>query len=525
MQEHLHILSDIRPDERPERFTFPFSYAPHPWTQAAAEEVMRDVRRYMVEHPESELHRLGKMFGVLVAESREGEIGYLRAFSAMLDGTYYHEGFVGPVFDISNPDGYFKQEEARISAINRLIREQETDASLSDECNTSVRPSDSKLAALKAERKQRSQALQRWMFSQYRMLNGEGQKKDLMAIFAAEKPILTEEEFYAQRAADKAAKKADNKAADEDVRRADDKTANTAADMAVIPPSGAGECCAPKLLQAAFQEGLTPLCIAEFWMGASPRNELRIEGHYYPACQSRCKPILRHMLAGIPMDDDPVFLSSRALAAATQILFEDEHIIAVVKPSGLLTAPGADGAYSLQDWVQQKNADCQTALPAHRLDMDTSGIVLFGKTREAYIALQKLFQTDGVKKRYEAVVRPLGATVPESGTVELPLNRDPFDRPRQRVDYQHGKTSVTTYEKSETRPDGTVLIQLFPQTGRTHQLRVHCAHPDGLNAPILGDRLYGDSRTAPRLMLHAAEIRFVHPFTGEEIILNSNSHF
>lgn len=430
------------------------------------------IRLYMEQHPESELHTLGKMFGVLVAETADGQIGYLRAFSAMLDGTYHHEGFVAPVFDISTPDGYFKQEEAKISEINRRLKES---SSVDAEWTCS---------GLRSERKQRSQALQRWMFSQYKMLNRAGQTKDLMEIFRDEKRILTEEEFFGKKSGEKADAPKEN-----------------------YPPSGAGECCAPKLLQAAFSAELKPLCMAEFWMGASPQKELRIEGNFYPACQSRCKPILKHMLDGIETDEDPVSGSNRALAEQTERLYEDEHILVAIKPAGLLTAQGADGAYSLQEYTG--------AVPVHRLDMDTSGIVVLAKEKEAYVRLQQCFQRRDIYKRYEALVRT--KDVADRGEIDLPLLPDPFDRPRQRVDKIHGKPALTTYAVRERRPDGNMLIDFFPHTGRTHQLRVHSAHPEGLASPILGDRLYGDVRTAKRLMLHAAEIHFPHPITGEEL--------
>ena len=499
MNANVHTLEVSDKGQRPVRFTYPFNYLPHPWAEAAAEEVMRDVRAYQLANPQSELFRQGKMFGVLVVETPDGSIGYLRAFSAMLDGSYHHDGFVPPVVDISHPDGYFKQEEARISAINKRLQEAEG----------------SQVEGLKNERKQRSQALQRWMFSQYKMRNAQGQTRDLLDIFKNEKPILSEEDYYG-------------------------RAVIQTADYQPIPPSGSGECCAPKLLQFAFEHHLQPLCMAEFWMGASPQSELRKEGQFYPACQSKCKPILRYMLAGIPMDDDPVRKSNEALATQTQILYEDAFMMAVNKPAELLTVPGTSGDYSLLDWLHMPDY-----LPVHRLDMDTSGIVLIAKNQDAYIRLQQLFLRRDITKRYEAVLeqntycaRPfvydertmnVQSTVkerlPMSGQIALPLSRDPFDRPRQRVDFQHGKTAITDYRIREIRADGTIFVDFFPRTGRTHQLRVHAAHPSGLDSPILGDRLYGDCRKAPRLMLHAAELQFVHPFTNQPITIHCPSNF
>lgn len=478
MQSYVHILEGLSATDRPLRFTFPFSYTPHPWAQQAAEEVMAHVRQYMADHPDSELHQLGKMFGVLVVETPCGQIGYLRAFSAMLDGRYHHSGYVPPIVDLSRPDGYFKQEEQRISAINQQIAM----------ANPSI-----DTYALKTERKTRSQALQRWMFSQYQISNRLGQKRDLMAIFQTEKPILSEEDFFSRK-----------------------KTAQGFA----FPPSGAGECCAPKLLQMAFKCGLQPLCMAEFWMGASPKNELRTAEQYYPACMSKCRPILRHMLEGIDLDPDPIQQSNQTLASQTVVLYSDPYFLAVNKPAGLLTVPSAGSEYSLVDWLQHPDY-----LPVHRLDMDTSGIVLIAKTAEAYRRMQQLFLSREVTKRYEALIRPLSTPPAPEGRISLPLMRDPFDRPRQRVDYAHGKTAITAYRVLEQRDRGTLFVALFPETGRTHQLRVHMAHIDGLHAPILGDRLYGDSRSAPRLMLHAAELQFEHPFTHQPICISCPSRF
>lgn len=472
----LHIL----PDERiagapaPALFTYPYCYTPHPWARCAAEEVMAEAHQYMAQHPNSELHRQGKMFGVLVVRS-EQQIGYIKAFSAMLDGTYHHPGYVEPIVDISHPDGYFKQEEARISAINHRIQQGAEDSE-----------------SLKRERKERSQALQRWMFAEYKMLNGKGETKDLLQIFANEKPILTEEEFYQQK------------------RQKKDRQ-----QQEVIPPSGSGECCAPKLLQAAFKRGLQPVCMAEFWIGAATEREIHFDSRYYGACLSKCKPILTHMLEGIDTEENPLLKLSREKADEIQVLYNDTAILVVNKPSGLLSAEGKEGGYCVTDWAKEKGLTTEEAKPAHRLDQDTSGILIIAKTPAAYKNLQAQFVRRDVMKRYEAVL----STTPreKEGVIDLPLLADPFDRPRQMVDYAHGKVARTRYRVRQQLGGGRCLMDLFPETGRTHQLRVHCAHLRGLNAPIEGDRLYGTNDAAQRLMLCAAEIRFPHPDTGEEM--------
>jgi len=460
----------------PEKFTFPFCYEPDPWSKQAAEEVMEEVRLYMHSRPKSELHRLGKMFGVLVVKNAQGDVFFLKAFSAMLDGSYHHAGYVPPVFDLSSPDGYFRREEALISSM-RADEQRE-------------------------ERKHRSQALQRWLFSQYHMRNALGEVRDLPDIFASSPIVLSPEEFFARKQ-----------------NRSLRPYADDLSSAALSCPSGAGECCAPKLLQYAYQHQLHPVCMAEFWMGKSPTDELRVEGSFYPSCQSKCKPILSHMLQGLTVDENPLLTQGREVAGKTKVLYEDDVILVVDKPAGLLSAPGKDDAYSLQEYLTEK-LQCPLFL-VHRLDMDTSGIVVLAKTEDAYKALQHQFLRRDVHKHYRALLEPFltCALDEKEGVISLPLLPNPLDRPRQMVNHQHGKSAITRWHMSEdgliTLPSGkqAIPVDLYPETGRTHQLRVHCAHPDGLGIPIVGDRLYGTP--ASRLMLHAAEISFAHPQTAE----------
>lgn len=403
-------------------FQYPHAYTPLPQAQREAEKLLAHMRRYMAAHPESELHRRGKMFGVLLTDKQP-----LWAFSGVLDGSYHHEGFVAPIYEIHPRD---------IIGTDR----------------------------------ENSRQKQEWLFHQYRVRNGLGEEKDLVEIFENETQLRG---------------------------------------METKVPSGAGECCAPKLLQAAFTQGLQPVCMAELWIGASPKDEVRIEGQYYPACLAKCRPILRHMLAGMEVEENPLLKLGRTLAQATRILYEDEAMWVVVKPSGLLSVAGKDGQYSLTDRLGSN------ARPAHRLDQDTSGILLVAKTEAAYKELQRQFFAHEVEKMYVAELRaePTCCAAAEGeGVIELPLIANPLDRPRQMVDWQHGKRAVTRWKRITTR-----IVHLYPETGRTHQLRVHCAHPEGLGMPIWGDRLYGYNDGKSRLHLHAAEIRFTHPTTGERM--------
>ena len=424
----------------------PFSLPPHPLAQEAAQQVINKVHAYMRANPDSELHQCGKMFGVLVTKGNwttsDGS-RYLAAFSAKLDGSYYHEGFVPPVYDMPAPP----------------------------------------VGTTKAK----SQRLQRLLFANYNLLNSLGENKNLLDIFKNEKPIIPAEEWFS-------------------------KSPN----VNPLPPSGAGECCAPKLLQFAFAHGLIPIALSEFWIGASPKNELRREGTFYTPCSGRCVPILRYMLKGIEIANEPEKIETELLCQQIDILYEDTYLMVVNKPAGLLSVPGKNGQLSVAEYLLLKGHSA-VIQPVHRLDQDTSGLLVLAKTEDVYKTLQAYFQRRDIKKRYEAILTPeRPENILDEGTIELPLLPNPYDRPRQMVNFEHGKPSITRYILRSRLKDGTIRVDFYPLTGRTHQLRVHAAHPGGLNAPIVGDRLYG-GRTAKRLMLHAAEIEFMHPITKEEM--------
>lgn len=450
----------------PKQFTYPFCYRPHPLCQWAAKEVIADCYHTPEMYPKE-----GKMFGVLVVE-HEGQRYYLRAFSGIYNGTYHHDGYVPPIYDLQNPEGYFQQEEQRIGDLSRQLNEATDDAQRTQ---------------LKALRKDASHALQMWTFRQYRMHNALGGTADLIDIFKDHKTPFTEEDYI-----------------DYKEGRLNEKPKARLG----IPPGGAGECCAPKLLQYAYLHGLKPLCIEEFWVGPSQGNDMRIEGHFYPACQHKCVPILTYMMQGLNVEENPLFARGKALLEQVHTLYEDDDIMVVAKPSGLLSVPSRNhGEVSLQEHLSALNPDIRLA---HRLDQDTSGILLASKNLNAFKKLQQQFYQHDIKKTYVAILdAPLaGISKPTSGTISLPLSRNPFDSPRQVVSQRYGKPAITRYQfVDENR------VELFPQTGRTHQLRIHCAHPDGLGRPIKGDILYGTA--SDRLYLHAESITFQHPTTGE----------
>ena len=594
----------------PEKFTYPFHYTPHPLCVLAAEEV----KEYIASRKEwQEELASGKMFGVLIVQTdngitnnEENQIGYLAAFSGNLAGKNLHPYFVPPVYDLLQPEGFFKIEEEQISAINIRIRELENSSSylgskekwkieteqakavlnqakaelkmakeareirrqsspeLSEEeqasliresqyqkaeykrlekewkkqleeLETEVRHFDIEIERLKTERKERSAALQRKLFEQFRMLNAQGEVKDLYTIF------------------------------EQTVQK--------------VPPAGAGECALPKLLQYAYLHQLKPLAMAEFWWGDSPKNEIRHHGYYYPSCKGKCEPILQHMLQGLEVDENPL-LNPVHEEEELEIVFEDEWLLVVNKPAGMLSVPGkAEDRDSVYHRLKKKYPEATGPMIVHRLDMATSGLLLVAKTKEVHQDLQAQFANRSIKKRYVAVLdgtiikteketKPIAEkaillakeTVStkktakaertgNTGRIELPLCLNPLDRPRQMVSSEHGKEAITEYqiiseseritsesentfnesnridesERSINESRKYTRIVFYPLTGRTHQLRVHAAHPEGLGCPILGDELYG--KKADRLYLHAEYIEFRHPIYGDILCIQKEADF
>ena len=594
----------------PEKFTYPFHYTPHPLCVLAAEEV----KEYIASRKEwQEELASGKMFGVLIVQTNnritnneENQIGYLAAFSGNLGGKNLHPYFVPPVYDLLQPEGFFKIEEEQISAINIRIRELENSSSYLDskekwkieteqakavlnqakaelkmakeareirrqsspelseeeqasliresqyqkaeykrlekewkkrleELETEVRHFDIEIERLKTERKERSAALQRKLFEQFRMLNAQGEVKDLYTIF------------------------------EQTVQK--------------VPPAGAGECALPKLLQYAYLHQLKPLAMAEFWWGDSPKNEIRHHGYCYPSCKGKCEPILQHMLQGLEVDENPL-LNPVHEEEELEIVFEDEWLLVVNKPAGMLSVPGkAEDRDSVYHRLKKKYPEATGPMIVHRLDMATSGLLLVAKTKEVHQDLQAQFANRSIKKRYVAVldgaiIKTEKETKPiaekailiaketvltkktakaertgSTGRIELPLCLNPLDRPRQMVSSEHGKEAITEYqiisesERITSESENTfnesnrideserninesrkyTRIVFYPLTGRTHQLRVHAAHPEGLGCPILGDELYG--KKADRLYLHAEYIEFRHPIYGDILCIQKEADF
>lgn len=418
----------------------------------------------------------GKMFGVLVVTSADSqELFFLAAYSGLLAGRNDWSWFVPPVFDAQQPDGHFKQTERQLTAMNTVLETLDSDSRLAID--------------LKEHRRQTSEELQRWLFQQYNVLNALGQQRNLIDIWHDYHSVKVRSRFP-------------------------------------YPPGGAGDCCAPKLLQYAYQQHLTPVCMAEFWMGKSPTGEVRHDGQFYPACRGKCLPILTWMLKGLqvepnPHESDPLMFPIGQPEIKLDIIYEDQWLMVINKPTGLLSVPGRESRLSVWSVIRQHYADSDEWALAHRLDMGTSGLLIVAKTREAYSLLQSQFAQRAIHKSYVALLE--GTVGCAEGTIQLPLRADPLDRPRQIVDYETGKPATTDY-KVLSVSDGITRIELMPHTGRTHQLRVHCAHPDGLGVPILGDDLYGHGGRE-RLYLHAHRITFCHPVTRELITLRAEVPF
>ncbi len=558
MQNYFKQFSTlINKGSLPKKFTFPFYYEPHPLCKLAASEVQNYLQTQKDFEHNFGLDKskkglvIGKMFGVLIVQNRQNKIGYVTAVSGKLAGKNIHKKFVPPVYDMLTKDSYFLKEEQVLNSINsdieklentpvyqkllsnfnikkekatidiqekkevlkaekikRDIKRKKGQTNLTLEAYSILEKelSNNSLEAkyyfnnvkrywehtlndlkekisvftnqidhLKEQRKTKSAALQQYLFEQYQFLNSNREVKNLSELFA-----------------------------------------NTTDQN---PPAGSGECAAPKLLQYAFLNDLTPIAMAEFWWGQSPNKEIRKHQYFYPSCQGKCKPILTHMLTGIKMDTNPM-LENPAIGKELETIFEDEDLIVVYKPSDFLSVPGINIQDSVYTRIKQKTKNISGPVIVHRLDMATSGLLILAKNKRTHKQLQSQFINKTVKKRYTALLD--GLIKEDKGTVNLPIRVDLDDRPRQLVCFEHGKPAITKWEVIE-RKEGKTKVHFYPISGRTHQLRVHASHKKGLNIPIVGDDLYG--KKDKRLYLHADTLEFIHPKSKQKIILYKKAEF
>ena len=528
----------------PERFTYPFCYTPHPLCILAAKEVQSYLTRQTAWKDEL---RQGKMFGVLIVQTEHGETGYLAAFSGILAGKNLHPFFVPPVYDLLQPQGFFKIEEENISSINRNIRQLENDkayAALSAELARTIQSAENILATAKAQLKEAKTA--REQRRKEKELNAQEeaeliresqfQKAEYKRLERSWKARITTlqtqtEDWERRISALKSERKTRSAAMQQKLfeqcgmlnYRGDVKNLCEIFGQTVhkTPPAGAGECAAPKLLQQAYLHGWKPIAMAEFWWGDSPKTEIRHHGHYYPACKGKCEPILQHMLQGLQVEENPMLKRMQVPSKNLEIVYEDPWLSVINKPAGMLSVPGKEDAVSVYSLMREQYPEADGPLTVHRLDMATSGLMLIAKTKRVHQNLQAQFKNRLVRKRYVALLE--GIVPKDKGTVDLPLCLNPLDRPRQMVHTEHGKPAITDYQVLERLDGKRTRIAFYPRTGRTHQLRIHAAHPLGLHCPIIGDELYGEK--ADRLYLHAEYLEFTHPITGETVRITKEAEF
>lgn len=547
-----HFKTNISSIELPQRFTFPFYYEPHSLAEIAAKELQEHLKtqkdwKYDFGMSDRQGER-GKMFGVLVVQNQQGKLGYLSAFSGKLADSNHLPRFVPPVFDMLTQGSFFNEGMQELAVISQEIKKLENEPRylLEKEKLKSLKiyaeheinaANNHKKLAKKARKEARVLLKQQVPASEYQRLE-QGWIKESQTIKANYKRLVKDWKEKIE------ARQMEIDLFEMDINALKIQRKNKSAELQQrlfkqyqflnqngetkhlidifqnkVPKSGAGECAAPKLLQYAFANELKPVCMAEFWWGESPKSEIRKHKHYYPACKSKCQPILGHMLQGIEMDENPL-LKNLSAAKTIDIVYEDEAILIINKPAELLSIPGIQVKDSVQTRLQKRFPAFQEIQVVHRLDMSTSGLMLVAKTEKVYKFLQYQFIHRHIKKRYVAVLD--GIIEENEGKIELPLRVDLEDRPRQLVDFKYGKLA-TTHWKVIKKENGKTFIHFYPITGRTHQLRVHAAHPMGLNTPIIGDDLYG--KPASRLHLHAEWIAFLHPLTQKRMNFRINAPF
>ncbi len=546
----------LEPGVLPAVFPSPFDeLGPAPIARHAAELLLHDLSngRWHDTLAAADLFAPGggKMFGVLIAADAAGRLGYLRAFSGMLAGRWDVEGFVPPMFDRGARSRIEAPGEQLVRSVHQrriAFANSEELARARAERDAIARAAHDALQALRhvhAARKQQRRA-RRAFFALTRTPDEVAALlRDLERSSRADK---AERRQLAAAMAEETARGA--RAAMQLERRlaAHDRLSRIVArhfmraihDCYAIPrgarpplplrrlyhpgepPSGAGDCAAPKLLAFALARGLRPVALAEFWVGAPPLGGGRTSGAFYPACRDKCGPLLPALLEGLDVAPPRRFAPPPAPPSALHIVHADRHLVVVDKPAGLLSVPGreAGGPASLLDLLRDAFPQASGPLLVHRLDLDTSGLLVAALDLPTFIDLQKQFLSRSVDKRYIAWLD--GLVEPESGCIDLALRVDLDDRPRQIHDPLHGKPARTLWRRLDVQAQRT-RVELVPLTGRTHQLRVHAAHPLGLHAPIVGDRLYG--RGGDRLLLHAASLTLRHPASGDEVTFTSRAPF
>lgn len=547
MKQFHFFKSDITDITLPEKFTFPFYYQPHTLAKLAANQLQQYLENqtdftHNFGFTEDKKNAIGKMFGVLVVKNKENKLGFLAAFSGKLEDESCPDYFVPHVFNLRTKNSFYVQGEKEIEKISETLLQLKNDKNyhqlkkevhkLSKKIEDDLEFQRKKMKLSKKNRKLRKkEGFTNLNDTDYLKLIKKLEQESFNDQFFYKELVI----YYEQKINEKRQKlinfeekinslKKERKTISANLQQTlfekfkflnQQKEVKALVDIfnnpAVKPPAGSGECAAPKLLQFAFLNNLQPICMAEFWWGISPNSAIRKHKNYYPACQSRCKPILSHMLSGLEIDEN-LLIKEVSKDKELKIIFEDDVLIAVNKPAEFLSVPGKEITDSVYARIKEQYPDATGPLIVHRLDMSTSGILLLTKTKEANKTLQSQFINRTVKKRYVALLE--GNLTENKGKIQLPLRVDLDDRPKQLVCYKHGKNAETIWEVIEKK-NNTTRVYFYPITGRTHQLRVHAAHKNGLNIPIIGDDLYGKKQN--RLHLHAEFIEFRHPTTFEKM--------
>jgi len=551
-----HFKKDISGIEIPDKFTFPFYYEPNLLAKIAAKELQEYLEKQTEFKHEFGIkdstakNALGKMFGVLVVKNTDGDLGYLASFSGKLADESLPNKFVPPIFNMRTQGSFYEQGEKEIEKIGGKIQQLKKDKNylLNKKLLKKHTEYVKKDLAIQRKKMRTSKHLRKHQKKEARLrlddksfevftkkliqesFNDQFFYRELQEYYEdkikkIKKSLLlfenTIEEHIRNRK--KISKTIQNTLFEKYQFLNQQKEQKGLLDIfdnaSARPPAGSGDCCAPKLLQYAFQHRLIPVVMAEFWWGISPNSAIRKHKNFYPSCQSRCKPILRHMLEGVQMDEN-LLLKNLSESVALKIVFEDDDLIIVNKPPEFLSVPGKEIKDSVYTRIKQKYPSVTGPIIVHRLDMSTSGILVLTKTKEANKILQQQFIKRTVKKKYVALLS--GKVSEKKGTITLPLRLDLDDRPRQLVDFKKKKTAKTNWTIISENNTHT-RIHFYPVTGRTHQLRVHAAHKDGLNLPIIGDDLYGTKQD--RLYLHAEFIEFIHPTSKNKINFTVPSDF
>ena len=490
----------------PQALTFPYHYRPHPWVEKAALCVRTHLDHYAQNQP-------GRLVAVLVVRKNDGQIG----FYAGCDQFDSEDSFFVKSFWQQLPAAHFpsiqtdylsealeqraKAEEAYLQfrsaarerkALRRSARlnhtadltqlaiESQRDSRELDRLKAllsqAIREEEKMHYRIHSETQKALYADWRHRLEQIQLSNAIGQQQSLFQLLS---DSIEKEEWL----------------------------------KALLRSS------LPALINLARKNQDKLLAFGSFWWGRLPSHDVRQNGVFYSFAKERHARFLDFQLLGESLETNLLAVDHFAHWKA-DIIYEDDDLVAVNKPAGMLSVPGKHPVNNVYNTVLSLYPQASGPMLLHRLDMATSGVLLFAKNKTTHQQMQNAFAQGWIKKRYIALLEKC----PESlqGSINLPLCLNPLDRPRQMVSRAYGKAALTEYEVLGN--EGLLTrVAFFPKTGRTHQLRLHAAHRRGLNSAIVGDDLYG--HPAERLYLHAESLQFTHPKTGQLITIKAPCPF